>query len=567
MTQRQRSSIVLQRNRGASGGQLTLTSWYEALLLTVPGAAIGLLAARILLPGTDLLIPYRTTVALAAGATVVLVGGSLPMFRRQLGSLQAPDRTPPRSTSRRVVLEALVLILAAGSVLMLRRRGQIDEPGATPSFDLLLAVAPTIIGIAVGVLVLRAYPLAIRGLSWLGARARGMVAFVGFRRVMQQSRLPVLVILLCISASTYAWVMRSSIAHGQEVSSWQAVGADYSVESYGAGVALPTSIDFAELGPVDQIAFGRFFPRASANVERSRATTEVLAIDAPTYAAMNAGTPGDPLLPGFMLVDPARDVGTETNPIPAIVSPDWPSGLDLAVGDVFTLDLGNMSPVVEVRQVRDRYPDIPPRSRFVVFDLAAIQAFSQFPVAPTVAYIRAHRDARPILRAGLAEQSTSAILTSRYQSLDAVAEDPFVEWAGDTLAVVFWFAALFAAVAAIATPAIASAVRRRDLAYLRTVGADERQSTQMTVIEQLPPLLVGTAAGMATGLLVSRLLDPALTLDVFTGNLVPTGLTVDWPALLVMTLGLFGALGLAVVIFVLVNRRTQLTAVLRIGEE
>jgi predicted lysophospholipase L1 biosynthesis ABC-type transport system permease subunit len=99
------------------------------------------------------------------------------------------------------------------------------------------------------------------------------------------------------------------------------------------------------------------------------------------------------------------------------------------------------------------------------------------------------------------------------------------------------------------------------------MGLDERQSTVMTIIEQLPPVLVGTLTGVVTGLVATWLLGPALNLDVFTGDLVPTALTIEWLALAAMTGALLGVLGVATVIFVLVNRRTQLTAVLRIGDE
>ncbi|MGD2042544.1 MAG: hypothetical protein PVJ28_02775, partial [Acidimicrobiia bacterium] len=50
MTERQRGSVVLTRNRGASARQLTMSRVYEALLLTTPAAILGYLLADSLFP-------------------------------------------------------------------------------------------------------------------------------------------------------------------------------------------------------------------------------------------------------------------------------------------------------------------------------------------------------------------------------------------------------------------------------------------------------------------------------------------------------------------------------------
>lgn len=566
MTARQRTAVILARNRGGSGGQLVLTRLYEALLLSVPAAVVGYAIATSLVPDTSGLVPYRTTVALAGGATVGLVSAGVPLFRRRLGSLQGRDAMRPRAPARRLVFDVFVFVVTLGSVVLLRRRGEANAQ-TTGEFDLLLALTPSLIAVTVGLIVIRLYPLAIRALSWLGAKTRGLVSFVGFRRVLRQNRLPVLVVLLCIAVATTASVMRSSIIDGQQLSAWQEVGADYTVEGYATGVALPSSIDFDALGPVDRIAYGKFFERSDVEFERDRAAGEVLAIDSQAYAAVTEGTLGDPRLPRFMFLEPGSDIGTEGNPIPAIVSRDWPSGMELTVGDVFTLDLGSLEPYVEVRELRDSYPDIDVDSRFVVLDMAAVEAFSEFPISRSVAYLKADAEAEASLRSQLADSATSAVLTSRYATLERIADDPFVRWASRSLQLVLIFGAVFAALVAIAGPAIATAMRRRDLAYLRTLGLDERQSIQMTIIEQVPPVLLGTVVGVSTGIVSTWLLRPVLTLEALTGNLVPTSLTLDWSALGPMVLALLGIQGLAVAIFVLVNRRTQLTAVLRVGDE
>jgi hypothetical protein len=78
---------------------------------------------------------------------------------------------------------------------------------------------------------------------------------------------------------------------------------------------------------------------------------------------------------------------------------------------------------------------------------------------------------------------------------------------------------------------------------------------------------VGTLVGALVGVGTAILLDPAIDLDPFTGNLVPTEVTVSWPVIALLALSLIVALGVAVTVFVLVNRRTDLGRVLRVGDE
>jgi len=572
MTTRQRRSIVLTRNRGASGGQLLLTRGYQALMLSVPAGVVGYLLAGGALPGTDHLSAYRITVALVAAITVALVSAVVSLLRVRLGSLQSAD--PPdttRASHRQVVLEILVVGVAAAAVVLLRRRGEAETTPAPVELDLLLAVTPILFGVAVGLVVLRLYPSVIRFLAWLGSTRPGVVAFVGFRRVQQQPpplRLSVLVILLCVATATYSSVMGSSVEEGQVISSWQEVGADYAVKGFGPNVNLPGSVDVATLGPIDTIAFGTSFPNARVGPEQGGTSpTEVLAIDAVAYDALAHDRLGNPALPSFMFADPTEATGTQAEPIEVIISSQLSSEYEVGVGDGLRLQLGRLAPYLIVGEVRNRYPDIPADRNFVVMGSAGLQAMSGQPLTPTVAYLRADRGVGAELETKLAEQAGSARLVSRYDVLDLIAEDPYVSWSLQTFSILFVASALFAAIAATSSLAISSSLRRRDLAHLRTMGLDERQSSRMTIIEQLPPTLVGTVIGVLVGVGTALLLRPALNLDPLTGNLVPTELAWDWPSLGALVVGVIGAIGVGVVIFVAANRRTELGQILRVGEE
>lgn len=569
MTRRQHAAIVLARGRGASSGQMALTRFYGSLLLVIPAASAGYAVAAAVFPDTGSLVPYRVTVIMATLILLCLVGAGLNVFIAPLGLLRPSSLVAlPRGSTRRVVVEVLVIVVAAGSVLLLRRRGQAEPSEA--GFDLLLAVAPTMVVLAVALLLIRVYPHLISALALLAAQARGLVAFVGLRRIRRMdfgSHLPLLAIVVCVATAAFASTLSTSIVSGQIATSWNHVGADYAVKGFGPDVALPRSIDFDTLGPWEHLAMGQSFADAIAISVSARHSADALAIDAPAYAELTSGTPGDIALPSFMFETPGADAGTDADPVPVIVSDIWPGGFDLAPGDVFTLNLGPQPLTAVVGEVRDRYPDIPPDRPFVVLSLAAMETALDGPAAPTVGYLSATEGSGSELAANLAEQAPSARLISRYEELAAVAGDPFIRWGVLGSSVVFWSAALFAVVAAISAFSILSAPRRRDLAYLRTVGLDSGQGLAVTLFEQLPGVLAGTVVGVAAGLLAAVALGPALDLTAFTGGLAPTAGAFDWLQLAVLTAGLIGALGLAVVMFSVVSRRDEVTTILRVGDQ
>lgn len=572
MSDRQRGGTVLLRGRGTSGGQLTLTTAYQGMALTVPAAVVGYFAALWAVPDTDYLLPYRATVALAAGTVAAIVVAALPLARRRLGPLLKGGGRPQAGTQtgRRVVFEVALVVLAFGAVALLRRRGQIESQPTSTEFDLLLAVAPTLVAVAVGLITVRLYPLLIRFLAWLGSKSRGLVGFVGFRRVIQhrsQALLPVLVILLCVAIATVAAISRATIAAGQNATSWQATGADYRVNSYARDVNLPSALDLDVLGEIEARAEARTYGEGVAILQFSESRAQVVAVETAAYSDVVLGTVADPNFPSALLESPTPNAGQPDRPIPALVSSVWPRDVQFGIGDVFVLDLGNLQPTMVVAGIRDRYPDTELDRPFVVFNLDSLRTFSDLPLPATVAYLRAPSTEGETIRSTLTGQSQSAEVTSRYETLDSIATDPFVGWVSTGLLVVFGFSVILAVVAAVSSLAMGSAERRRDFAYLRTMGLITRQATIMTVIEQFPAVMVATVMGAVAGVGTAVLLDPAVDFNSFTGNLVETVLEINWMAIVAGALLLASALAAAVVIFVAASREDELGRTLRVGDE
>lgn len=570
MTTRQHSSTVLVRSRGASSGQLMLTRIYESLLLIVPASIAGYAIAAWVMPGTDGLASYRATVGLVGVGSIAGVVALAPTVRRPLGHLIGARTRRPSSPSRpRLVFELAVLALTVGAVLLLRRRGEIQTAATSQTgIDPLLAVTPVLVAVSAGLVLLRAFPFVVRAMSWLAANTRGVVGIVGLRRILQQvfvERLPILVIVVCVATASFSMLGRATIIEGQVAASWHAVGADYRVTNFSRYVPLPPAFSLKG-SAIEHVAFGVALDDARAIAGVVSARTSVMAIDADAYEAVTSGNAGDPGLPESLVVS-GESVGTQERPIPVIVSRFWPGGLDLAVGDPFVLDMGRLEPHVVVAEIREHYPDVDENGPFVVVDLKALESLSDIPLQPTVAYIRAPESAGPNLSQTLAEQSSLAVLTSRYQTLDTLSEDPFVAWATTSMGLLFLCGVGLAGVTAVSALALGSAPRRRDFAYLRTMGLVRRQALALTAIEQFPSLIMATLAGVAAGLGTGWLLDPVIDFTPFTGDALSPTTRIDWVAVVTGAMLLLLAVGAGIGIFLVAFREREVTRVLRVGDE
>ena len=571
VTMRQRIPIVLIRNRGASRGQLTLTRVYQGLLLTGPAVALGYLLAQWLIPETANLVPYRATVALLVVTTVTFVLASVPLIYRRLGSLQRERTAPLRASRTRMVFEMLVVVIAIGSVITVRRRGQIDSAGNSV-FDPLMAAVPAMLAVAVGIVTLRIYPYLISTAAWLVSKRGGVVAFVGFRRILQQpsvARVPLVVILMAVAVAVFSAVIRTSISEGQQDSAWQQVAADYTITGRGPGSALPMAIDLTDIDSIRATAAGARYSDARALIESSSDLVEFLAIDSIAYDTVVDGTPADPELPSFMLVKAENGVGSGSLAIPVIVSNSgWQSDRTPAPGDTFILDLGRLKPLVVVEGVRDRFPGLPIDRPFVIADITPIEMVSA-PIAVnrTILYVKAPKSASTEIAATVAEQSRGARFMSRYAVLNDVANSPLAIAVDRGLAITVGISIAFAIVAAISSVSLSSAIRRRDFGYLRTLGLRSRQATGLTAIEQIPLFAVATAVGSMLGVGMVFVLQPAINLEAFTGGSVAATIPYDSVAIVALFLLLFSALAIAATIFVLVNRGDDLGRLLRVGEE
>lgn len=570
MTERQRESVVLTRNRGGSSGQLTMSRLYEAVLLVGVPAIAGYWVGKLVFVSDDDLPSYRLVVAMAVTAILMVVVPGVGLFRRRLGSLQSERPVGADSSGRRMVWESALLVVTIAAVLVLRRRGIIETAPDEATFDLLLVLAPVLIAATVGVILLRLFPLLAAWASWPAARLRGAVGFFALKRVTGRrlgENLPIAVAVVCVAVAIVSVVTANSIYDGQEASSWQAVGADLSVEGFRTGAALPASLDVSG-SPSRASALARIDEGAPVEAEEGGGLSSValIAIESAAYRDLLETGPLEVSLPEEM-TDDVFSAGTAENPMPAIVSAEWAAESGIQIGDHLIVDLGATEPVVEVSSIRPTFPDVAPGRDFVVVDLSELQEMSEFDLPASVVYLRLSEAEAKNVAEEVASTAPSAQVTSRYEWLDDVASDPFVAWSAVVLRLVFWYAVVFAVAISVAGLTLTAASRRRDLAYLRTMGLAPREAARIVFIEQMPGVVIATLGGVAAGVLAAVLLAPMIVLEGFTGRVLTTPLTVDWFDVAIGALAVIGVMSVAVGIFVLVSRRDDVGKTLRIGEE
>ncbi len=572
---RRRAALALARGRGASGSLVLGTQLWEAIILAGGAALVGLLAAVSLIPARASPLSPDLAVAVGGVATLLLVGASWPMARRALGQLERDDPPGLGVTPRRLVIEMTIVGVAVAGALLLRERGlTVGANGAAGAagFNPLLAAVPVLSGLAGGIVALRLYPLPVRGLGWLAARRRDLVPVLGLRTIGRHpaaANLALLVLMLTAAFGAFASVIVSSIGRGQVVASYLDLGADYRIEKIGIG-ALAPSLDPAAIPGVEAVAPGIVDTLADfESVANQRATIYLEAVDPKAYEEVAGGSPAHPSWPDAFLTEPTgTGLGTEQNPIPAILSPRLPVGsASLAAGDTFQITVLGQRMTFRVVERRASFPGIGQPASFAVVPFNWVRAAFGSPARPpSVMWLRAPEDVAGALAAAVAEAGGSAHIDSRYDAYASLHDAPLgaAIVGGYDLALVV--GATYMALAVVGAVVLSAARRTQDLAYLRTLGVTARQALALTVMEHAPPVLLALVPGVVLGIGVAFLLEPGLGLATFVGTRgLP--LFVDWVALALLVVALIGVVAVAVTAGTWLSRRARLVDAMRIGED
>ncbi|MER7473000.1 FtsX-like permease family protein, partial [Micromonospora sp. NPDC000018] len=555
-----------RRVPGAAGRSLA-----EALLVVLPAAALGWLAGG-LAPGAP-----GETWWLGVAATV-LVAATLPVatLAASTGGTGRRDLIRVRPSARRLTMEAGLLVLAGLAVVLLRRRGL--TPGEV---DPLLVSVPVLLAVAAAVVAMRLYPWPLRLVSRLAARARGSVAFLGTARAGRSVvAVPLVVVVLAIATAAFCAVTAAGIEASRDRAASRVVPGDALI--LGDRIAPDTGAELERLpgvraaSPVLQEA-GQRLAKDAAGTDARLGGVTVLMVDGPALARMVREADVDVTVPAAL-----RTATGEAGPLPAVVSPTVAAELAAAGldGSVFVSAQGQR---YEFR-VAERVESFPllrgDSSRFVILPWQSLPRRDYAAVPTGFLVVGDGLEVEALRRAGDAGQS-------RFQTGGTVAggERPrgvevltFAETrrqvgeGGANGVLAFGFLAGAAGGTALGLLAIAFTVlagareRGQVLSRLRTLGLSRRQWRGLLVVELAPLVGVSVVTGALVGTVLPLLLTPVLGLSAFTDGVAVRVAFEPGLAAGVVALGAV-ALGFAVAVEALNNRRMRLGEVLRLGEE
>ncbi|MFF0361258.1 FtsX-like permease family protein [Streptomyces fungicidicus] len=491
---RRRPELTLLRARGASLRGLAGRLLAETAVVAVPAAALGLAAALLALPGAR-----PASAVAAAGAVALLACAALPL--RAVAAHRAvrvhaarDDIASARPSRRRTVAELTLLVLAVGAVVALRTRGTSDGAGA--SGDELVSLAPVLVGMIAALVLVRLYPLPLRGLARPAGRLRGVVGPLSLARAGRASGsavLPLLALLTALTTAAFGGSVLTGVADARERAAVLTVGADARVE---AVQALPSGLAgrIGRVPGVRDVTALSVFPYAQP--EGGRLAVPVAGVDPAGYAALTRHTGVGAFPADALKSSGGKDLAALASPAVADRYGTRPFLVRLDDGGIVT---------VRITAVRERTPAVA-GEEFLVVDRSGLPGES---ARPTTLLVTGDPADAGALREAAGGGAQVQLRTERFAEY---VDSPLQSGAERVYTAAVAAGAGFAMLSLLLTLLRAAPERAALLARLRTMGLTRAQGRRLLVLESLPQALLAAAGGTVTAWAAIRLLSSGIDL-------------------------------------------------------
>ncbi|MDQ0964451.1 putative ABC transport system permease protein [Streptomyces sp. B4I13] len=494
---RRRTELALLRARGASLPGLAARLLAETAVVAVPAGALGLAVAMRALPGARAL-----PAVLAALAVTVFACAALPLraaAAHRLVRIPAlrEDVTSVRPSRRRTVAELTLVAVAVGAVVTLRRQGTSGGSG-----DQLISAAPVLVGVIAALLLVRLYPLPLRGLAGPAGRLRGVVGHLALARSGRGSAsavLPLLALLTALTTASFGGSVLAGIGETRDHAALLAVGADARVESTVDPLPAQLAERVRRVPGVRDVAAVSIAYRAKP--DDGRQDVPVVGVDPGGYAELTRRTGLGAFSEAAIEKGPG-DSGAGAV-LPAVASPRVADSHGSSPFPV-TMEDGS-SVTVSIVLVRDATPAVP-GADFLVVDRAGLDAT---PAKPTTLLVTGpEADGRALREAAGGEVSVRLRADERARYIDS----PLQSGAEHLYTAAVAAGAGYAVLTLLLSLLRAAPERVALLARLRTMGLTRAQGRRLLVLESLPQAALAAAGGVLTGWCAIRLLAPGMDL-------------------------------------------------------
>jgi putative ABC transport system permease protein len=522
---RRATELGMLRARGGSVRQLAAVMTRGALVAAVPGALLGAGLAIVTIPGGTAVPSLGWWLA---GFTIAAALAGPPLIAAWRHRRPAPAVNPALITTaetrgsqprwRRPVAEVTACAACVAGLVVLHDQGL--PAGAA---NLYLSAAPVLVAIPVVLVMLRLYPLAVRGLLALSARGTGATGFLALSGAVRASAvLPAFALVLALGLASFAGMVSDGIGRGQTAASWQSTGADAVIRQGPASHPVTPAA-------VRDIEAVRGVRQATAVWATSWQTTNgqpvtVVAVDPAGYAALTAGTP----FPPFPAARLSRAGGGVGGPVPVLASPAAAAVLGRAAQLFSAASMGPFT--ARIVGTLSATPALPGGGAFVVMALRTLPGQNGRP-APNLLLVNGSGIDQAQLSAVASRAIPDSAVTFRASVLASLAGSPLQRGGVVIITLTIAAAAALGLFIMLVGMALGSADRELTLARLVVMGYE--RPVGLVLAEGMPAVLAAVAASAACAAALPRLVGSAIDLSAFSGTGAPVQLQPD-----VISLGL-----------------------------
>jgi putative ABC transport system permease protein len=511
--------LAMLRARGGSLRQVAGLMLRGALVAAVPAAVAGAAIAVAVIPGNAaasglgwLLAGITLAVALAGPPLIAAWEYRKPAPATNPARVLSAETGPRRRAWRRPVAEVTACAACAAGLVVLRGQGVPAGGRVNP----LLMLAPVLVAVPVVLIMLRLYPLAVRGLLRLSARGTGATGFVALSAAARSSLtgvLPAFALVLALSVATFAGMVSTGIARGETAAAWHTTGADVLIQT-GPTAGLVTPGEVKSIGAVRGVSHATAVWNTTWVTPFGQSVT-VVAVDPASYAAVTATTPYPP--PAMAKLKGGARALASGGAVPVLASPAAAALLGHGATQLATLiPAGPFS--VRVAGVVSSTPAQPGGGTFVVMPQLTLPGPAGQPAPNMVLASGSAIDDRQ-LTALVNRIIPGSTITYRSVVLDSLTNSPLPHGAALIVAVTLAEAAVLGLLIVILGLALGSAERELTLARLTVMGHE--RDTRLVLAEAMPAVLAAVVAGAVCAVVLPRLIGSSIDLSAFTGASAP----------------------------------------------
>lgn len=507
MQDRRRRELALLRARGGSGWQLRGLMAGLGLVLGLPAAVFGWLLASLLLP-----VPSALTGAGLALLAGLAPAGVLALTIPEAGGRATQRLDEPKRSRARLLVEGLIVAVAAIAVFLLLRRG-IDP--TTVDVDPLLAGVPALLAVAVAIVALRVAPFMFRGVLALARARRGAPAFLGMARATRAASgrlIPLLALVIAVSVTVLSGVLLTSVRTGLQVQSWNTTGADLRIT--GPIVSPETVADVGKLTAVR--AATTIADLGTANIRSGNEQRQIHLLVSDTDSLR----PVQEQVPGWELPGDLGRMGERG--VPAVMSEALAQQFGSDAQVVMRPDLLNL----DVLGTDQSVPGTRDTSNWVLVDSDVVEEATGRSFLPRILLVDLDDDwlasssqqDREELAQQIEDLTGPSLIEFRATDTSGQASSPAVAGLYRTLQIVMIVAASMGALTLLVSEVNAARAREQTTAVLRVLGMRRKQLAAVTAWEIGTWAVVGLVSGLTLGLVAAELATNVVDLGAFLGT-------------------------------------------------